>query len=157
MLEVSYDPIGDGYHVFPQVIVTEDGPQLRGDGHEIETFGLRAFSDLFQREMLTAFREFKDGNKRALIPESIPSRFIPKGQKFSPRIYARGTISQVERGKTLIARYRDDEGPRRLFHALSNWPKFKRFTKASFSYTSTIAGLLLIYDDVKIARALVKL
>lgn len=157
MIEATYDADRDGIKIYPQMLLTEKGPQIRGDHEEIAAIGWRDFRDLFEREMLERYHAFESGNRRRLIPEKMRSSFTPEGPSFPPRIFAPGTIREVEEGKTFKFRYVSNEDRRRLLYSLSNWPRNKRFRKFDFVEGSTIAGLYIPIAPPQIARALIKI
>lgn len=161
LVEGGYDPEIDGLRILPQLIFDSDvfrGTHIRGDPEEIDAFGVNNFQGLFFRQIINAFREYNfEGKKRKLILEKVNSTFFSENQRFPARIFTQCSINELEKGSTPILRYLTDDDLKRAFNILANWSVEKRFKKFRLQPTTGSAGFLVIFDQMAVSRALIKI
>ncbi len=157
LIEGAYDQKADGFHPYPQMIFDDPRRHLRAELGELQSAGSERFQRVFVTHLARAFHAYEAGNKRRLIVERVRSPFIRGGLRFPPRVFTRRRVDQLDGKETFILRYIDPADKRRALKELAELRPDKRFRQFEIVSGSRTPKIQVVFEQVKVVRALMKL
>ncbi len=143
--------------LWPQLIVTREGMQVRCDFAEVRDFGPDRFYRAFLRQVRRTYIRWNLGGKglhfeRLHAPSPMLERY-----SYPPRIFSRVRIDQLSRQRNFVVGYATESDRRRLLHVLHNLGLDTRLDTFSSARGSSLPVIRRYWRPDRILRALVKL
>ena len=146
----------------PQMIFEKAGPQIRGDGEEMERFGKDRVLDVMVRAVRHAMERHNAGKKRALHFERVRTDLSSRHYRLPPRVYAPRSLEEIESNvldQSFVFRYLtevDRAFALESMAALEIGDK-RQFNRSSHFVGSRIPPISLYFDAGLVLRALMKI
>lgn len=143
--------------VWPQIIVTNKGPEIRGDYEEVLEFGPTYFRQIFVRHMRQAYWRWRSTGKGLIFRPLRSANDLLEVYRYPPRIFVERRMRDFNDKITFLIGYRDSSGKRQALHTIDNWDSGGEFKRFDVQLGSHLPAVRRYWDVVKIIRALTKL
>jgi len=156
LIEAQLDASARAPTVWPQMIFEEKGWQVRGDGAELDRFGIDNFGAVFVQHLVRAFRTLKTSKRPRFIFERIP-RKISTMYRYPPRVFATRRIWDFDNRMHFVCRYLRADEKRRVLRRLEDLDPQTRLALGDYRLGSSRPAFHLHYEMGAVLRSLIKI
>ena len=157
LLEAAPSWIERSMIVWPQIIVTNSGPEIRGDYEEMQQVGQEAFHRILVHHMRRAYYRWRTTRKGLFFRQLQSANDMLKTYRYPPRIFAERRVLDFTDDMTFVIGYEDNNDKRRALHTIDQWDSGKSFKRFEVQLGSHLPAVRRYWDLVKIVRALTKM
>lgn len=159
LLEGAPNASFDSMIVWPQLVLTERGFQLRADAEDFFEFGSQRAQKVFIEHLVETLHQYR---MRTCSPKQSKIWFErieanTSGYAFPPRIFVRHPLSEIGPPITFQCRYKSERDRKALLKALFDLRPDTRFPRGEVLLGSYWPSVALFYEATDVLRALVKI
>lgn len=146
----------------PQMIFEKEGPQIRGDGEEMEQFGKDHVLNVMVRAVKGALERYGTGKKGGLHFERVRTDLSSRNYRLPPRVYAPRSLEEIESNiddQSFVLRYltaEDRAFALKTMEELSLGNK-RHFNRSTHFIGSRLPSISVYFDAGLVVRAMMKI